>query len=254
MKDNKDEKIASLKADIDDETTTVGELTQQIKDANTMIADIVTFVKEATEIRNTGKKENALALKDAQDAQTAVTNAIAVLEAFYKESGSIKKEPWEFIQKPVSLSKEPATWDSSYNGVSDPKGQPGGIVTVLERINADFSKMEAETKSQEQVDQKEYEDSMKANEIEKAKRTQESTMKKAEKERRTSKIATLNSEKKNVQAELEKTDQYLEDLKPACVDGDSKYDDRKAARAKEITALKKAQEILLNAFNEKAKP
>merc|ERR1719450_1744964 len=113
-------------------------------------------MKEATEIRQTGKKENALAIKDAKDAQTSLTNAIAVLEAFYKESGEIKKEPWEFIQAPVKLPKNPATWSSSYTGVADPDKQPGGIITVLETVMADFAKVEAQSKSQETIDEKEY--------------------------------------------------------------------------------------------------
>jgi uncharacterized coiled-coil protein SlyX len=251
MKEDKDDKIAELNAEIKEETAAVGKLTEEIADAEKMISDIVAFVKEATEIRNVGKKENAAAIKDAQDAQTSVANAIAVLEAFYKDSGAVKKEPWEFIQKPVKLPEDPKTWDSSYTGVADPKKQPGGIITMLENINADFSKMEAETKSQEQVDQKEFEEAMKANDIEKAGRTQESEMKSAEKARRTEKIADLNSSKKDTSAELEKTEQYLEDLKPACVDGDSKYEDRKAARAKEVEALKKAQVTLQDAFKEK---
>jgi len=252
MKEDKEDKIKDLKAEIKTEKATVSKLSDDITNSDKMIADIVAFMKEATEIRNTGKKENNHAIKDAQDAQTAVTNAIAVLEAFYKESGSIKKEPWEFIQKPAALGKKPSTWESGYTGVADPKAQPGGIVAVLETINAGFSKMEAETRSQEQVDQKEFEEDIKANEIEKARRTQESEMKNAEKARRNDKIATLSSEMKNTDAELEKTNQYLEDLKPACVDGDSKYEDRKAARAKEIKALGEAQVILKDAFAEKA--
>ena len=47
----------------------------------------------------TGKRENALATEDSKQAQTSVSNAIAVLEAFYKESGEIAKESWEFMQK-----------------------------------------------------------------------------------------------------------------------------------------------------------
>merc|ERR1719446_1549275 len=250
MKQDKEDKIDELKAEIKVETAEVAQLTDEIADAEKMISDIVAFMKEATEIRNTGKKENALAIKDSKDAQSSLTNAIAVLEAFYKESGQIPKEPWEFIQKPVNLGKNPATWDSGYTGVADPTKQPGGIVSVLEGVLSDFEKMEAETKSQEAQDQKEFEDSMKANDIEKAGRTQEVTMKTQEKARRTDKIASLNAQKKNVKAELEKTDQYLVDLKPACVDGDSSYDDRKAARTKEIDALKKAQVILLDAFKQ----
>merc|ERR1719454_2378860 len=258
MKDNKDEKIAVLSAEIEVQTATVAKLTQDIADADKMVADIKTFMKESTEIRNAGKKENALAIKDSQEAQTAVANAIAVLEAFYKESGEVPKEPWEFIQKnadkkaPVELPENPATWDSSYTGVADPKNPEGGIIAILENIASDFSHMEADTRAQESQDQKEYEDSMKDHDIEKARRTKESEMKAAEKARRVEKISTLSSQKKDTQGELEKTEQYLKDLQPACVDGDSTYEDRKAARAKEIDALKEAQVALADAFKEKA--
>merc|ERR1719331_1410758 len=209
-------------------------------------------MKEATEIREVGKKENAAAIKDAQDAQTALTNAIAVLTDFYKGSGEIAKEPWEFIQKPVNLGKNPATWDSGYSGTADPDKQPGGIISVLEGVLGDFSKMEAETKSQEAQDQKEYEEVMKTNDIEKAERTQEVTMKTAEKARRADKVASLSSTEKDTAGELEKTNQYISDLQKACVNGDSSYTDRKAARAKEITALKKAQVTLQDAFKAKS--
>ena len=50
------------------------------------------------------KREEALATEDSKQAQTSVTNAIAVLEAFYKESGEIAKESWEFMQR--QLAKE----------------------------------------------------------------------------------------------------------------------------------------------------
>merc|ERR1719482_2177433 len=183
-------------------------------------------------------------------AQKSLTNAIAVLESFYKESGEIAKEPWEFIQEPAKLPKNPATWDSGYTAVADPK-KPGGIITVLETVLSDFEKMEADTKAQETVDQKEFEDTMKSNKIEKAGRTQEVEMKTAEKARRVDKITSLEGQKKNTNAELEKTDQYLDDLQKPCVAGDSSYEDRKAARSKEIEALKKAKATLADAFKEK---
>merc|ERR1719456_1358143 len=122
-----------------------------------------------------------------------------------------------------------------------------------EAVLSDFEKMEADTKAQEAADQKAFEEDMQANDIEKAERTQEVEMKTNEKKRRVEKIASLNGQKKDTEAELEKTDQYLTDLKPACVDGDSTYEDRKAARAKEIEALRKAQVILLDAFKDTPK-
>jgi len=252
MQEDKKDKISELTAEIKVQNAAVNKLTDEITAAEKMISDIVSFVKEATEIRQTGKEENALAIKDAKDAQTSLTNAIAVLTAFYKDSGEIAKEPWEFIQKPVNLGKKPSTWDAGYTGVSDPDNK-GGIISILEAVLSDFSKMEADTKSQEAQDQKEYEEAMKANDIEKAGRTQEVEMKNAEKARRVDKVASLSSTKKNVEAELEKTDQYMTDLQPACVDGDSSYEDRKASRTKEIDALKKAQVTLQDAFKEGGK-
>merc|ERR1719413_102492 len=115
---------------------------------------------EAEEVRNAGKGENKAAIKDAKDAQTAIAKAIAVLEQFYKESGMVA-EATDFVQResaPVELPETPSTWDSSYTGVADPKNQPSGIITVLEKISSDFSQMEADTKSQEEIDQKNYQE------------------------------------------------------------------------------------------------
>jgi len=245
---DKEDKIAELKAEIDIETAAVANLKEEIKAANKMISDIIAFVNEATNIRATGKSENKAAVKDSELAQKSLTNAIAVLTDFYKDSGAIEKEPWEFIQAPVKLPKNPSTWGPSYTG----KGNTG-IIAILETVLADFATMEADTKAQEAADQKEFEDTMKDNSIEKAGRTQEVTMKTAESKRRNAKIADLSSNKKDTEGELEKTEQYLSDLQKPCVDTDTgaSYDKRKAARSTEITALKKAQVILEDAFKEK---
>merc|ERR1719235_474488 len=216
------------------------------------MADIKKFQAEATEVRNTGKKENAIAIKDAVAAQKAIQNAMAVLTQFYKDSGMVTKEAWEFLQAPVKLPEDPATWDSSYTGVSDPKKAETGVLAVLEAVAADFSKMEAETRAQEVTDAKEYDDTMKTHAIELARRTKESEMKEAQKKRLIGKVGDMNSQKKHVSDELESTDQYMKDLKPACMDGDSTYEDRKAARDAEIKALGEAQGILDTAFEAKA--
>merc|ERR1719298_279017 len=241
MKEDKEDKIKDLKAEIKTQTAAVAKLTEEIEAAQEMIADIVSFKKEATEIREVGKKENKLAIEDAETAQKALANAIAVLTDFYKGSGEIAKEPWEFIQAPVKLSENPKTWDSPYTGVADPDKQPSGILTVLENVMEDFAKMEAETKAQEASDQKEYDKAISDHDIEMARRTQEADMKSNEKKRRAEKVVLLQGQKKTTESELEKTEQYLTDLEPACVSGDSTYEDRK-----------KAQVTLQDAFKEKS--
>jgi len=253
---DKKDKVESLTSKLEEDKATVQELTEEIKDATEMVAKIVSFMNEATDIRKIGKQENALAIKDSEDAQTAVANAIAVLTDFYKSSGEIAKEPYEFIQG-VKLGDKPDTWDSSYSGVSDPDKQPGGIITILEETNTNFAKMEADTRANEAADQKTFDDDMQEHGIEKAKRSKEAEMKTNEKKRLIDGINGLTKTKKHVSDELEATEQYMSDLKPACGELDkdgkndhTKYEERKAARAKEIEALHKAQDILAEAFKE----
>merc|ERR1719162_786370 len=240
-------KLTAAKAD-------VGSILQAITNGNTMITTINTFIEEATEIRNTGKKENKEAIKEAKEASNALAKAIAMLSDFYKETGMMTKEDWEFVQRNkgqpagVTLPADPATWSSPYTGVADPK-KPGGVITVLETIASDFATMEAETKAQEATDETNYQEELKTQEIEKARRTKEVEMKTQEQQRLNDKIASLEKNTKRVKEEKEALDQYLKDLEPACVEGDSTYVDRKQARDDEIEALKEAQVILADPGN-----
>merc|ERR1719353_2731294 len=89
-------------------------LTQEIEDLKVKITEnmeaVSTMQKEIemeTEERQEEKAENMATIKDSQDAQTAVSEAIAVLEDFYKGTGMIEKESWELIQKNARRVKAP---------------------------------------------------------------------------------------------------------------------------------------------------
>lgn len=247
--DDQDDKILELTTKINAAVATVAKLASDIVAADEMVGKIVKHVREATEIRETGKKENALAVKDAQEAQAALAKGIAVLKDFYQESGMVKKESWEFLQRaPVKLGDTPSTWSADYTGVSNPEAQPEGILSVLERVSADFAKMESETNAQEGSDQGIFEDDVKDCEIEKARRTKESEMKAQEKQRLIEKQQSMEASRKGVKGQKEATVQYSKDLQPACVEGSSTYKDRKTAREKEVKALKEAQTLLQGAF------
>merc|ERR1711953_1238878 len=122
---------------------------------------------------------------------------------------------------------------------------------MMEEVAAKFSTMEADTKAQEASDQKEFEEQMSESDIEKTGRTKEVEMKEQEKKRLLDKLDTLKKTRKHVSGELGAVNQYYEDLKPACVEGDSSYEERKAARDKEIEALRQAEDILAKAFDDK---
>jgi len=246
---HKQEKIKALTIKIEDDQATMEQLAVEITDANKMVTDITAHVDEATAIRLDGKKENAAAIKDAEEAQAAIASAVSVLEDFYKKSGMVPKEPWEFLQTSgVDLPSSPSTWEASYTGVADPTGQPDGIVSVLKEVSSDFARMEADTRAQEEMDKKANDEEMKRCAIEKARRQKEADMKAQEESRLSDKVKSDKKTMKHFEDQLGAWTQYLKDLAPACVTGDSTFEDRKASRAKEIDALKEAQAILANAF------
>merc|ERR1712078_332545 len=98
--------------------------------------------------------------------------------------------------------------------------------------------MEADAKVQDETDQKNYEKDMQASKISLEETTQE-------------KMEGLQGQLKHTTSEFDAVVQYLKDLQPACGEGDSSYEDRKKARSDEITALRKAQTILEDAFRAK---
>merc|ERR1719407_433028 len=116
-KEDKDEKVKMLKKKVAEHDAAIKKLIKQITENNDKAADLTKYMEEETELRNENHAEIEATNKDSQDAQAAVTQATQVLKDFYKESGMIAKEPWEFVQisskRGVDLPKSPDTWDSS---------------------------------------------------------------------------------------------------------------------------------------------
>merc|ERR1719326_890490 len=129
-------KIASANAEVAD-------LTKNIAADDQSVADITKYMEEEKELRQENHNENLATIKDAQDAQQAVADATAVLKNFYKESGQIAKEPYEFIQtKDVDVGDNPSTWDASYTGVTDPEAEGSGVLSILGECGSNFASME----------------------------------------------------------------------------------------------------------------
>merc|ERR1719401_1542571 len=121
-KEDKDEKVKMFKKKVAEHDAAIKKLIKQITENNDKAADITKYMEEETELRNENHAEIVATIKDSQDAQAAVTQATQVLKDFYKESGMIAKEPWEFVQvsshrvqikshRGVDLPDSPDTWD-----------------------------------------------------------------------------------------------------------------------------------------------
>merc|ERR1719387_2173825 len=207
------------------------------------------------------KAENTATIRDAQDAQTAVSQAIAVLSEFYKGTGMMEKESWELNQMHAHVRRvkaepgetelpepEMAGFESPYKG----NAEGADVVGMLEGIAENFALMETNAKADETEQSDEFEKWMTDTKIAISEKEKDTEMKEARKERQSEKLVSKTDDFSHNKKELEATVQYEKDLQHACVDGDSTYEDRKAARTKEIEALKEAQDILEKAFDEPA--
>merc|ERR1719456_1412850 len=161
-------------------------LTKAITENNDKAADMTSYMEQETELRNENHEECMATIKDSQDAQAAVTQATQVLKDFYKESGMIAKEPWEFVQlsshRGVDLPDSPDTWDSSYTGVTDPENGADGVLALLDGVMGKFSAMEADAKVQDETDQQNYEKDMQAKKISLEETKQDTQMKTTKKD------------------------------------------------------------------------
>merc|ERR1712137_684339 len=114
------------------------------------------------DIRQAEKAKNAETIKDAQDAQTAVAQALTVLKEFYAKAG----EATAFLQKQQPVA--PAIFDSPYKGL---QAENGGVVGMLEVIQSDFARLEAETKASEATAQKKFDEFMTDSKVDKESKT-----------------------------------------------------------------------------------
>merc|ERR1719240_1453638 len=165
----------ALDASINQLSAEIDSLTTAIKDNTRSVAAMQTSIEEMTSERQEQKAENAATIKDAQDAQTAISQAIAVLEDFYKSTGEVAKEPWELTQMGVAVRRvkgddlpegagelseaEPQLWSSkSYTGTDS----GSGVIGMLTNIATDFASMEAKARSDETSQQDNYDKEMTA--------------------------------------------------------------------------------------------
>merc|ERR1719247_2395601 len=187
---------------------------------------------KATKLRQEEKAKNTETISDSQEAQTAVAQALTVLKEFYAKAA----EATAFVQQ-----KAPEVFDKPYKGMG---GESGGVVGMLEVIESDFARLEADTKASEASAQKEYDQFMTDSEVDKTKKTTDIEHKTAKKQDEEQTLTTKKSDLEGTQKELDAALAYFDKLKPSCVDSGVSYEDRVARRKEEIESLQEALKIL----------
>merc|ERR1719213_1545997 len=144
----KTEAVERLHAEIDELEASVAQLTEQISELTQAVAELDAAMAKATTIRQDEKAKNAETIKDSQDAQTAVAQALTVLKEFYAKAG----EATSLLQQ---QPEAPEIFDAPYKGM---QSENGGVIGMLEVIQSDFARLEAETTAAEETAQKEYDE------------------------------------------------------------------------------------------------
>merc|ERR1712190_441753 len=230
----KTEAVETLHAEIDSLEASIAKLTADITELTKGVAQLDKAMAEQTSIRQSEKAENELTIKDSQEAQTAVAQALTVLKEFYAKAGDATAL---MQQQPES----PEIFDSPYKGM---QSENGGVVGMLEVIESDFARLEAETTAAEATAQKEYDEFMTDSKVNKAAKVKDIEHKTAKKQDETQALTVKREDLEGTQKELDAALAYFDKLKPSCVDAGVSYEDRVARRQEEIESLQEALKIL----------
>jgi len=228
----KTQAVERLSAEIDQLESSIAKLTEDLADLAKALADLDAAMAKATKLRQEEKAKNTQTIADAQEAQTAVAQALTVLKEFYAKAA----EATAFVQK-----KQPAIFDSPYQGL---QADNGGVVGMLEVIESDFARLEADTDAAETSAQKEYDGFMTDSKVDKAAKTTSTENKSAKKQDEEQALVQKKADIRGTQKELDAALAYFDKLKPSCIDAGVSYDDRVARRKEEIESLQEALRIL----------
>eukprot|EP00434_Breviolum_minutum_P025238 symbB.v1.2.022295.t1/scaffold1969.1/size94314/9 len=189
---------------------------------------------EATAIRQKEKKENTVAIQDAKAAQSAVAEALSLLNEFYAKAAALVQT------------------NAPYEGMTSASG---GVIGMIEVIQSDFARLEAETSAAEKQ-------SSKDSKLDVAGKEKDVEHKTARKESESQKVKTLEGDLGAVQKETvklksrelaEKEKEEPEKARAEAEDKKKPCEERKASKAKRKKENKKARVEERRAAEEKKK-
>merc|ERR1719272_2054300 len=193
------------------------------------IADIDSSQAEATKIRTQESSDNNKAISDFRQSADAVVRAMGVLKSFYGGAAAL-----------IQTSSKTAR--PSFGGA---KGDTGSsIISVLEVAESDFTRLLAETETEEDSAANAFETQTKENEVSRATKEADAKGKESEIKSLTVQLGHSNEDHASTSAELDAVNSYIDKLRPQCEEKAMSYAEKKAAREAEIAGLKEALEIL----------
>jgi len=232
----KTEAVVMLTAEIDELTASVAALGEQMADLTKAISELDAAVATATEERVAESEKNKITIKDAQGAQTAVAQALSVLNEFYAKAATATS----FAQSGAHAEPE-IFGDEPYTGMG---AESGGVVGMIEVIQSDFARLEAETSAAEAEASKQYDEFMQDSKVDKVQKSADLDHATESKQDQEQALQEKKIDLEGTQKELDAALAYYEKLKPTCVGETESFEDRVKRRKEEIESLQTALQIL----------
>ena len=235
-RESKTSSVEKLTAEVESLTALSAKLAQEVADLQTAVAESDAAVAEAKEQRSAESAKNAATVKDAIEAQEAVTNALTILREFYAKAA----DATALVQQSPA-DDAPASFTEPFKGDQD---RSTGVIGMLEVIQSDFARLESETKASESQANKEYTEFINDSEVDTAVKNTEIGHKTDKRTATESDLAMAKKDLKGTHEELDAAVDYYEKLKPTCVSTGVSYEERVARRKDEIESLQEALKIL----------
>lgn len=206
------------------------------------ISELETKEAEAERLRSDESAQNSAAVVEAQAGLSAISQAIAILNQFYKTAskGAVK----------LSLAQQGPKADAPDAGFAGgeaylgAQGEAGGVIGMLEVIEGDFTRTVSATQAAEAEAKEDHLAFMTDTGKSLAEKSTAKTEKTSQKDDAEEELMTADESLQSQATLLRTAVKELLDLQPACVDTGMSYEERTARRQDELEALKKASCIL----------
>jgi chromosome segregation ATPase len=218
--------VERLTAEVQDLTSTIEGMGQDIETLLKEQSDLTTAMKDATTLREEEKTENLAIIADSKAGKDATKKALVVLREFYAKQSA-------FLQQAPEVEE--------YKGMG---GAKGGVVGMLEVIETDFARLEADTTAAEKQAASEYDTFMTDSQADKEAKHKVEVKTKLDKDQTEFEKSQTQKDLVAMEEELAKANEYYEYLKPSCLEVKVSYEERVAARKAELESLNEAYDIL----------
>jgi len=215
------------------------QLTEELATLEHEMTALDKALKEAKEVRDQESAENEQAVKDAQEGQAAITEAIGTLRTYYS-SAKDNQVPQEMSL----LSKQAPDVDFENEAYTGAQDAAVGVLGMLDVIKSDFVRGEEQAKLDEKTSEAEYAKFKATSDASLISKEKQHESKNFDKQAQEAKITDDTENLRQSQTLLDGIINEMLQLHAACVATGETHAERTAAREEEIAALKDALNIL----------